>query len=252
MIKGVVRNSPLPLYQQVKKNLLDLMRSGEIPSSGKIASERELVAQLGVSRITVRQALKELVADGQLQSRPGKGFYTTARSGRGHELEVVRSFSEMALANGSVPGTKLLSLDVMEPPEDIALGLALEPGAKVVHLKRLRLLDDLAVSVTQDWLPATLVPTLAMLEWNKSNLSLYAELRERYAVIPLHGQTRLSAALAEPDEAELLGLTPPAAVLVVDQIAYGAGRIPINMTHSVQNPKTYPLRLSQGTASFAQ
>lgn len=75
----------------------------ELAVNDKLPSERELVAAYGVSRITVRQAIKELENLGYLQTRPGKGIYVTAPAPF-YELEVVRSFTQTAHANNRKPG----------------------------------------------------------------------------------------------------------------------------------------------------
>jgi len=79
-MNSVSREDVRPLYKQVKDRLLELLADGSVPPMGKLASERELVERYGVSRITVRQAMRELVAEGHLRSHPGKGFYATGRS----------------------------------------------------------------------------------------------------------------------------------------------------------------------------
>jgi GntR family transcriptional regulator len=246
MPKAISRDDPLPLYKQVKAHILDSIYEDGQPVQSKIASERELVEQLGVSRITIRQAMKELVLEGHLQAQPGKGFYATGRPRSGFELELLRSFTETAHAHGKEPGAQLLSVEVMQAPAEIAEGLQLNRDHRVISLRRLRLLDGSPVAIAHDWVALALAPDLHQLDWSGPNRSLYGELRERYGVIPHHGQTILGATLAMPDETALLALAPPAALLTVWQTAYDMANTPINITYSVQNPVTYPLRLEQG------
>lgn len=246
MAKGVSRDDPRPLYKQVKDRLLAAMADGTLPPRSKIASERELVTTFGVSRITIRQAMKELVQEGQLRSHPGKGFYATGRRHTpAYELELLRSFTATALDHGSRPGSRLLHLGVEPATPEIALPLLIEDGAEVVSLRRLRLLDDVPVAISHDWIALAHVPDIASLDWEAQNRSLYAELRSRYGLMPLRGQTILSARLARGDEAKLLDLPAAAAVLTVEQIAYDAHNTPINLTFSTHHPERYPLQLEQ-------
>ena len=83
-------------------------------------------------------------------------------------------------------------------------------------------------------------------DWAGSNHSLYDELRHRYGLHPLGGETILSSRLATAEEARLLGLKRPAAVLTVEQIAFDGNGRPINATRSIHHPTRYPLRLEQG------
>ncbi|WDR06826.1 GntR family transcriptional regulator [Devosia rhodophyticola] len=243
------RDDPEPLYKQVKHHLLEALRSGKIPPNTKLASERELTNSFRVSRITVRQAMRELVMEGYLQSQPGKGFYATGRSNAGFEIELLRSFTETARSHGKKPGSVLLSAETTTPPAPVALLLELGAAQPAMLLHRLRLLDDVPVMISRDWVPVELAPDLLTLNWNLENRSLYDELTTRYGIVPAQGQTMLSARLATPDECQLLVLKAPAALLMVEQVAYSAVGHPINVTYSAQNPSLYPLRLEQAPRS---
>lgn len=245
MVKAISRDNPLPLYKQVKARILDTLYGDGLPANSKVPSERELVDELGVSRITVRQALKELVVEGHLQAQPGKGFYATGGSRKAYELELLRSFTETAQAHRQVPGSRTLVVEIVPAAPDVAASLRLGPDRRVVSLRRLRLLDGVPVAIGHDWVPLGLAPDLAALDWSVTNRSLYAELRDRYGLVPYQGETILSAALASHDDAALLGLTPPAAVLTVSQIAYDTAGQPINLTRTIHHPAAYPLRLDQ-------
>jgi GntR family transcriptional regulator len=249
-MKHVSRQDVRPLYKQVKDRLLETLSDGSLPPMGKLASERELVEQYGVSRITVRQAMRELVAEGHLRSHPGKGFYATGRSSaQAFELELLRSFTATAIRHGLVPGGRLISGEIVPADAALSASLSVHPGEPVVALRRLRLLDGQPVAIAEDWIEARKVPGLLSLDWQSGNRSLYDELRGRYRLNPESGETILSSRLATAGEAKLLGLKRPAAVLTVEQIAYASDGRPINATRSIHHPTRYPLRLEQGQRS---
>jgi GntR family transcriptional regulator len=244
----ISREHVRPLYKQVKDRLLETLADGSVAPMGKLASERELVARYGVSRITVRQAMRELVAEGHLRSHPGKGFYATGRTpAPAFELELLRSFTATAERHGFRPGSRLLRGEVGPADGRLAAALHTPLGEPVVSLRRLRLLDERPVAIAEDWMVASSVPGILALDWSLGNRSLYEELRHRYRLRPERGETVLSARLAEGDEADLLELPPGGPVLVVEQIAYGRDGIPINATASVHHPSRYPLRLEQSS-----
>ena len=246
-MNSVSREDVRPLYKQVKDRLLELLSDGSVPPMGKLASERELVERYGVSRITVRQAMRELVSEGHLRSHPGKGFYATGRStAQAFELELLRSFTATALRHGMTPGARLISGETVLADERLAAGLHVRVGEPVIELRRLRLLDGHAVAINEDWIEARKVPGLLALDWAGGNRSLYDELRQRYRMHPETGETVLSSRLASAEEARLLELKRPAAVLTVEQIAYGRDGSPINATRSIHHPNRYPLKLEQG------
>jgi GntR family transcriptional regulator len=246
-MNSVSREDVRPLYKQVKDRLLEALADGRVPPMGKLASERELVETYGVSRITVRQAMRELVAEGHLRSHPGKGFYSTGRSTeQAFELELLRSFTATAQRHGLKPGGRLIRGYLVLADERLAAALHTRLGEPVAALRRLRLLDDAPVAIAEDWIEARKVPGLLALDWAGGNRSLYDELRQRYGLSPELGETVLSSRLADADEARLLGLRRPAAVLTVEQIAYDRNGTPINATRSIHHPTRYPLRLEQG------
>ena len=241
---GLSRSDPRPLHRQVHAAVLSAIEEGRLPRNGKLPSERELVELFGVSRITIRHAMRDLVHEGFLASHPGKGFYV-AEPQRGFELHLLKSFTATALANGRRPGQRLIAARVFRAPLEITRPLFLPEGAEVAMLSRLRLLDDMPVVIQCDWLSAARVPGLVDLDWMASNRSLYAEIRERYRIRPVRGQTTLAARLATAEEAQMLGLDIPAAVLTVDQIAFDERGRPVNLTTLVHHPERYPLTLAQ-------
>lgn len=237
-------DDPRPLHRQVHEALLQAIEDGRLPHNGKLPSERELVEIFGVSRITVRHAIQDLVRQGMLKSQPGKGFYVTTGQ-RGYELQVLESFTATALSNNREPGSELVEVKAYKPPPEVTRPLFLPAGAEVVILRRLRLIDGVPVAIQTDWLPAAQVPGLAELDWTGPNRSLYDELRNRYHIQPGRGHTTLSARLATDWECEKLGLVSPAAVLTVDQIVFDRRNRPINMTTLIHHPERYPLTLAQ-------
>ncbi|WP_342457062.1 GntR family transcriptional regulator [Ensifer adhaerens] len=244
-LRPLDRGDHQPLYRQVKQAILDLVQDGVIAPNAKLPSERELVAAYDVSRITIRQALVELVQEGHLQSQPGKGFYVTERQ-EGFELHLLTSFTANAIAKGMVPGSRTLEAKIYAAPPEVTRALYLPASAEVVLLKRLRTLDGVPVVIQYDWLQPAICPGLLDLDWSSGNRSLYAELRERYDQRPVRGQTTISARCPDPEEEQLLKLEPNTAVLTLDQIAFNAANRPINVSTSIHHPKRYPLSIQQG------
>lgn len=245
---GVIdRANARPLHRQIYDVVLAAIRDDKKPLRGKLPSERELVALFDVSRITIRHAIRDLVHEGVVLSQPGKGLYVAER-GEAYELDVLRSFTSTAIAGGRKPGHHVLAASIIAAPADICRPLSLPPQSEVILLSRLRFLDGEPAMIQTDWIPAAVAPRLLDLDWDAPNVSLYAELRERYAIQPYRGQTTMSARLASAEEAAMLRLVQPAAVLTVDQIAFDRRNMPINMTALVHHPVRFPLTLQQSEA----
>ncbi|UGX89322.1 GntR family transcriptional regulator [Phyllobacterium meliloti] len=238
------RNHPEPLYVQLRIILKSMIDARQLQLNDKLPSERELVQLYGVSRITVRQAIKDLENLGFLQTRAGKGIYVTEPKPT-YEIEIVRSFTETAEANNRKPGMQLLTGAIIQADLDITRPLSLPAGSNVVFIERLRFLDDLPVVVQRDWFAEAIAPGILDINWNNGNRSLYAEFNTRYGVVPTRGQSTLSARLASEQEAKLLQLDLPAAVLTLDQIAYDNEYRPVNVSSMAYHPVRYPLSLTQ-------
>ncbi|QIG46301.1 GntR family transcriptional regulator [Nordella sp. HKS 07] len=242
--RTIARNHPDPLYVQLRGLLRDMIDRGDLVANDKLPSERELVARYGVSRITVRQAIKDLENLGYLHTRPGKGIYV-AETKPTYELEIVRSFTQTAIANRHRPGMRMLKGEIIKAGEEIARPLLLPVGSDVVFIERLRLLDEVPVVVQRDWFSAALTPGILSLDWSVDNRSLYAEFEERYGIYPARGQSTLSARLASEEEARFMQLDLPAAVLTLDQIAYDNNNRTVNVSAAAYHPLRYPLTLTQ-------
>jgi len=165
-----------PKYYPVKRHLLDNIES-LLPGS-PVPTERELSAEFGTSRTTVRQALLELVAEGRLVRRQGSGTYF-ADPKMTWPLHLT-SFTEQAAANGFTASTQLLSAERIRADDEIAGRLGIEVGAAVFRIERLRLADECPMAVETAHLSATRFPQLT--RHLRREPSLYAVLGARYGV----------------------------------------------------------------------
>lgn len=236
------RDAATPLYQQIKQQLVRDIEAGVLPAHARLPSERELVRQLGVSRITVRQALGELVQQGYLYSAPGKGVFVSARD-PGYALDPLLGFHETARARGKTPGTRILECVLVPATPMAARQLLLQPGDEVVALKRLCLIDGLPTTLQQSWLPAQRVPGLPAQDL--TDRSLFATLRERYGIQPTSAHVTISARLGSSGERELLQLEEPGVLLTIESTNFDQHGHPIEWCFDLVHPQRSPLSLSQ-------
>lgn len=239
----IVRESTVPLYEQVKRHLLRGIADGSLAAGQRVPSERRLVDDLGVSRITVRKALGDLVHDGVLLAVPAKGFYVGPAS-EPHELHALRSFSEDARRHGQEPGARVLEARLAPADHPIAERLGVPVETELVSLRRLRLLDGVPLVIQHAWLPHRRVP--GILDADLAATSLFALLRERYGMTLARGDTVIGARPANREERRLLGLPAGSPVLTVDQVTYDRGGAAVEVLRSVQDPVRLPLSISHG------
>jgi GntR family transcriptional regulator len=238
----LARTSPKPLYRQLKDRLLRELELGTRAPHSQLPSEREWVKKLGVSRITVRQALGELVQQGYLYTVPGKGFFVEERK-NARELNALLSFTATAEARGETPSSRVLDARILRARSALAHDLKIAPGAEVVLLKRLRLTNGVPVMVQESFLAHARCPKL--LERDLEHLSLFATLQEAYHLSIVRAETTIGARVADRAERKWLGLEEPGVVLVVDQLSLTADGQPAERTVSVTHPERHPFFLVQ-------
>jgi GntR family transcriptional regulator len=240
------KSSPVPLYRQIKNQVREAVDTGTWAVGRKLPSERELFTMLGVSRITVRQAFSELVAEGYLTSAPGRGFFVAARA-PAQELDALVSHTTAMRRTGVEPSSRVLACEVHAATPAVARGLGLSPGAEVVYLHRVRLGNAVPLTIQQVWLPHALVPGLADVDFTTA--SLFGLLRDRYHLRTTRAETVISARLADPDESRELELAEPAIALTVDQSTFDEDDRVVEFSRSVHNPLRLPVRVSQSVST---
>ncbi len=241
----ISRESAVPLYQQIENYILHEITTGALMAHSRLSSERELVKKWEVSRITVRQALNDLVLRGYLYSVPGKGFFVADKQEQPNEFAALLSFSAGARERKQVPHSQVLTARILPASPSLMHQLRLTAGSEVVELVRLRYLDDVPVGIQYNWLPHVLCP--GILSQDFSHASLYTELRERYGCVLAGARMTISARLADAEEAKKLDLCSPEVVLTVDQITYNTDRQPVEISFGIFHPQRYPLSVIQGS-----
>jgi GntR family histidine utilization transcriptional repressor len=125
-------DSPEPLYQQVKRLVIDGIRSGEWGNDKRLPSENYLVERLNVSRMTVHRALRELKAEGVIVRVPGRGTFVSPEKPRSTLLET-QDIAEEIRSRGSDYGCRVVVLEEIPADRETAAALGLKPGDPVYH-----------------------------------------------------------------------------------------------------------------------
>lgn len=238
-------DSSVPLYRQLRDFLQKDIEGGLLLPQDQLPSERELVEELEVSRITVRHALLELVQQGYLYSIPGKGFFVNEWR-QTYELHGLLSFTTAIQNRDQNPSSRVLEAGRILASTALARQLSLFPGEEVVMLSRLRMIDDAPVMLQQSWLPYKHCPGL--LDHDLDRISLYKVLREKYNIVLMRAETTVSARLATPQECDLLELGDNGVVLTTDQLTHNQRDQPVELTTAANHPQRHPLSLIHGNA----
>ena len=135
------RNSPLPLYYQLKNYLIGRIESGEWKPGDLLPTELNLQEKHALSRTTVRQAIRELELEGKVTRYRGRGTFV-AEAKIAHSPEPHKGISDFLKKQGKKPGWRVISSDWISPPKNVISRLKIKNGTKVFCLKRLRLADN--------------------------------------------------------------------------------------------------------------
>ncbi|MFT4011361.1 MAG: GntR family transcriptional regulator [Nocardioidaceae bacterium] len=197
-------------------------------------SERELVQQFGVARMTVRQALDALVTEGLLERIPGRGTFVSRGFGETHNL--LLSFAEDMARRGLKAGSTTLLARPEQSGPSVARALEIEAGDRVVHWRRLRLADEAPICIEDAFIAERTIPGLLD---HPLPESLYIGL-ERRGLHPTWAEDSVQADLARAEEAELLLVDDGSPVLRVDRRAF-AGQRPVVVSRSTYRGDRYVL-----------
>jgi len=220
----LARADEIPLYRQIEEDLLTQISSGQIQSGEMLPTERELCSHYGVSRITVRRAMRELETRGYVTRQRGRGtFVSQARIKR--EMGRLISFSEEMRAQGRTPTSRLLNLQHRPADSSIAALLSLKVGDSVWIVERLRLADDEIVSLSTSYLSLPFDVYLTPLEL-RSETSLWSVL-ERKGIEMHEGETTVRAMLADEHYSRVLRVDEGDPLLVREGVNYVAGGRPV-------------------------
>lgn len=241
------RNSPEPLYLQIKEYLINEIKAGNFQPDQRIPSERELSEQFKVGRMTVRQALLELAHEGKIYTRMGKGTFVLAPK-IDQQLRALTGFSQDVRQRGGKPSSKVLEAKVIPASRAAAQALRLSEGDRLIFLSRLRLSDGIPLALESAHLPYNQFPDL--LEHDFSVESLYQVLKNDYGITLVHAEQTIEAALATPYEIEMLSLTPPAAVLKMERLTYNDTGLPVEYVPSTYRGDRYKFRSVLQTGSL--
>jgi len=233
-----VDRAPLPKYEMLRSRLEADIRSGLHPHD-PLPSERQLMVDYSVSRMTVRQALGLLADDGLVYRVHGSGTFVADPAMISKSLRLT-SFSEDIRARGMVPGSSSQHCERIEAEADVAQDLGLSPGAPVVHLIRVRTADGSPMCLEDVWLPADLLPD----DFGTSSIDSLYETFVRLGIEPDIAEQRLRATVVDASQAALLGVAPHSPAFIVSRVTFNSDARPIERGRSTYRADRYDFRLT--------
>ena len=211
------KDSSIPLYQQLKELILEALAQGTLQPSDRLPSERQLSELMGISRLTVRHALNDLVNAGWLVPKTGKGTYVQAPKLE-QGIHQLMGLTEDMRRRGHVVSSRTVQATRVPASVGLAIEMNLNPGEELILLERLRIVDGIPLGLERSYLVHKLC--LGILEYDLEKDSLYRIFRSDYSLRPDRVEQTYEAALAGRREAQHLGISEGAAILLLKRTAF--------------------------------
>lgn len=247
-MSSIDRNSPIPLYYQIAMDLRARIK-WEWGYGVKLPNEPDLAEEYGTSRMTVRQALAELVKEGMLIRQRAKGtFVRDAPKSYAHTLTFPMSFSSRFQAQGMVGRTKLIHSEVHEvASSEISKHLEIELGTKIATFQRVLMVNDEGVAINRSVMPEALCPGIT--EAGLINGSISTTLSDRYDLHPAYADDWIEAAHARKADATLLDTFPGAPLLLVITLSRLGDGTPLEFSRTLWNTDKMRLHIQLNTSN---
>jgi GntR family transcriptional regulator len=213
------------IRDSVAQRIHELISSGKLGEDGRLPTERELAMQLGVSRTTVRQVLDRLEHEGAVHRRRGRSGGTFVNRPRVDiDFSYLAGIPAYLRAQGFRPGAHVVSARMIPADDTTASALCIAPGTLVYDVVRIRLADEVRISLENARIPVSLAPDLLS---QRLDDSIYDLLIERYGVACVKAIERMVAVLANSEQSELLGIKVGDPLMAIERVAYDSNETPV-------------------------
>lgn len=206
----------VPLYKQLMEQIEEKIAQGVYQPGEQLMTEVEMARNFGVSTITVRKALKELVARGLVERQQGKGTFVS-RKKFSKNLSQSLNFTEMCRLAGVVPGGKMLENTLICPDEKLIKEMNLSPQDRLIYIKRVRTADRKPIAIEENYFGLTYAK---LLEQQFGDNSLYEFLKEEYHIQIAYTKKKIEICRANQEEALLLNVKEEEPLLLITSMAY--------------------------------
>ncbi len=203
-----------PLYQQIRRSIRDGIIAGTHVAGDRLPSESELAQAFGTTRMTVRQALSQLIFEGLIVQHSGRGSFVSDKPAIHSTIDSRHclTFEEQVALTGRTVSYGSCSFAQFAAPPDVAARLHIEPGTEVFRMERLRIIEGRPVCLELRYLPREigLQVTGEMLARLPVHRFVSAIIGERVPTIVV----AITGEVASAEIAEKLGVPPGSALIV--------------------------------------
>lgn len=245
----VDKAADMPAFKQIAQQLRDTVKSGSLEPGDKVPSESQLMEHFGVARMTVRQALGDLRAEGLLVAEHGRGVFVRQRPvvrrvasdrfARRHRDEGQAAFLAEAQGVG-VPSVDQIEVSTETTSAEVRALLALPARSKVIARRRRYLMDGAPVELAESYVPSSIAAGTKVAEDDTGPGGIYARLEELGHRLQEFTE-EVAARMPTPDERRRLQLPAGTPVLTVRRVAFDTEGNPVELTETVKSALSYVL-----------
>lgn len=217
----------LPLYQRLRDEIAARIAAGDWLPGELIPTEAELTQRYGVATGTVRKAVDTLVNEGLLQRRQGRGTFVRRPSFDSSFMRFFRQKTGSRDGTREVPTSRLLTRQCEQPPDAVGQALSLARKEAVIHLQRQRILQQRILFHEDIWLPETRFKALMAIEPEQFDNLLYPFYEKVCQQRIASAHEELTVATADEATAAALSILPGQPVVVIERLARGYDRTPL-------------------------
>jgi GntR family transcriptional regulator len=234
------KNSPVPLYYQLRTELEGRIKRGDWKPSQQLPTEDELAESYGVSKATVRQALRDLAQAELVRREQGRGTFV-AETKIQFGPRRLASFTEEMRDFGMRSSSKVLNQGVVQADGSLAGKLNVAEGSDLYRIERLRVAGDEPMGLQTVHVPCHVAPGL--LETDFAAASLYETLEKRFGLMPHHAlQTHFALGL-DSRQADLLKVAEGFPALGGERLTFLRDGQPLELTNSFMRGDRYQIQL---------
>lgn len=215
---SVQKDSPIPYYYQIEEWLRSQIEQGILKPGDLLPTEKALGEQLGVSRITIRQALKNLTDAGLVERRRAKGtFVAYPRTVVPFVRNQLRGLTEELSRDGLLVRSKVLTQEVVPAAGEAMHAMQVPANTPLFLIRRLRSVQNIPIVIETSYHPHARFPEL--LEMDLNNRSIYEILESKYQARPVQATDSFFAEIASKEVAQLLEIETGAPIMNFKRIA---------------------------------
>ena len=229
------------LADRLRDELLEEISNSKLPPGAKLPTEGELAKHFGVSRATVREAVRGLVEAGYVTRRRGSGSYVTERRRMPHGLDSTLSYLAMIESAGARAGMRILHAAFEQCSKDDS-ALQLGRGERALAVERVRTADDQPVIYSRDRIPARLLRS--DLDLRNMDPSLFALLSSSGHAAD-HATATLRAVASTSETAKVLGIRRGKPLLYIEEIDYEKDGTPVMLSREWHVSEAFDVRINR-------